>query len=138
MSIQYTVLLLYLGLESDSDVKRKQISVQHWMITWLLLFCLGLYLNGFERVVGGMVPGMILMAMSKATGESIGYGDGMSVLLCGMVLGLERACAMFLIALLLTTPYSLGKVIFKKAGKKEEIAFLPFLLAAYLLLLLFK
>lgn len=135
MSVEYALLLIYLGKETATDIRRKEISVAHWLLIACVLFVSCIWIEGFEVVVGGMVPGILLMAFSKISDESVGYGDGMVLMVCGMVLGIEKVGALFLLALLILMPVALWKLVIRKSGGKEEIAFLPYLLTAYLILL---
>lgn len=136
MSITYVILLLYLGVETDTDIKRREVSVLHFGIVGVSLFLIGILKHELGFVLSGMAPGLLIMVLSRILNGAIGLGDGMVLMICGMVVGLKGACTLFLLALLIMMPVSLWKIVVKKVPKEEEIAFLPFLLAAYICVLL--
>lgn len=135
MSIQYAILLLYLGKETGLDLKKKLISTKDFIVMWILILIFGTFCQGIQVVLTGMIPGMFLIGLAKITKESIGYGDGMVLIICGMVLGIRDVILLLFLALLLEMPVALWKLVVEKASGKTEIAFVPFLMAGYLILL---
>lgn len=83
--------------------------------------------------LAGTLPGIFLLTVGWATGQEVGYGDGIVLLVIGIYLGFSAGISIFLTALLLITPVSLFYIACKKAGRRKKLPFIPFLLAGYLL-----
>ena len=72
-----------------------------------------------------MMPGGILLLLSLITKESIGYGDGMTVIVLGLWTGGWFAFHVFCIGILLA---GICAVFYLIKGKKDTIPLIPFLL----------
>ena len=81
-------------------------------------------------LLGGVVLGLILLAVSRVTEESIGYGDGLTVAACGAALGFFQAFAIFALAVCFAAVWSGVLLVTGGAGRKDSFPFDPFLLAA--------
>ena len=127
---KYLVLGL-LGLCSWEDMKRKRLTV-----VYILLFGIcGMMLHLFSpicsiySILGGILLGLAMMLASVATGGMVGMGDGILLAVTGVYLGGTGNLE------LLSACWSLGLVVLKKKRGKDQIAFVPFLLASYLTML---
>ena len=134
---KYLVLGL-LGLCSWEDMKRKRLTV-----VYILLFGIcGMMLHLFSpicsiySILGGILLGLAMMLASVATGGMVGMGDGILLAVTGVYLGGTGNLELLSIGLLLSACWSLGLVVLKKKRGKDQIAFVPFLLASYLTMLL--
>ena len=127
--IGYCGALLFTACLAGQDIRRQKISVTVLLLSAalsLLYLAAGRELTR-ERIAGGLIPGMLLMALSFLTGENIGYGDGAAVLALGLWTG--GAFCMGAAALgIILTGLSAVYLLVRRAGK--TIPFLPFLLAA--------
>lgn len=133
---KYLVLGL-LGLCSWEDMKRKRLTV-----VYILLFGIcGMILHLFSpicsiySILGGILLGLAMMLASVATGGMVGMGDGILLAVTGVYLGGTGNLELLSIGLLLSACWSLGLVVLKKKRGKDQIAFVPFLLASYLTML---
>lgn len=133
---KYLVLGL-LGLCSWEDMKRKRLTV-----VYILLFGIGgMMLHLFSpscsiySILGGILLGLAMMLASVATGGMVGMGDGILLAVTGVYLGGTGNLELLSIGLLLSACWSLGLVVLKKKRGKDQIAFVPFLLASYLTML---
>ena len=77
-----------------------------------------------------------MMMLSAATRGNVGMGDGILLVVTGVYLGGSENLALFMMGLLLSALWSLGLLLLKKKGRKEEIAFVPFLLLSYFIMLI--
>ena len=99
---------------------------------------------------GGIAVGLCFLGISRLTGEGIGYGDSIMILLLGIYLGIWKLLivlsgAFFLLALaavVLLSYYSIrgkgmaqGTVGMKKISRKYALPFYPFLTCGYILYL---
>lgn len=132
--IQQISVLLMLTICSYEDIKRRRIH-----IGWLVLFTAAGILYGIFRGEGlpvqiwsAMVPGLFLFLLSFLTRGGIGQGDGMLLMVMGIFLESLYVWKILLYALFLSAGYALFLFFIRKKGRKYEIAFVPFLLAAFI------
>lgn len=151
--LQLTGLLLYLGIEAKRDWKEKEISLtgsaaaalagllialfvpvsEAGLGLWNIWLCLGELLGTAEEILPGLLPGVMLLILGWATGQAVGYGDGIAVMVCGMYLRLWDTLFLAAVGLLLMFPFSVILLLSKKGNCRTELAFLPFLLVSYVL-----
>ena len=81
-----------------------------------------------------MKPGGLLLVTAYVT-KKAGYGDGIVLLLLGMALGGDKSLLIFGLSLLLISVWSLILLVFHKAGRNTKIPYLPFLTAAFFVLI---
>lgn len=136
MKIPYVILLMYLAVEAGCDWKRKEVSTKRWILMMMILPIASFFMPDYHYSLTGMAPGIGLILLSIVTRGAVGLGDGMVLMVCGCILDIEAGTALFMTALLLTMPIALWKLIIQKKERSEELAFVPFLLAAYLIVLL--
>lgn len=127
---------VFLTVESISDIRKKEISL--WAV---IVFGIGGAATGTAKsLLGGEVilswmpgifPGLFLILAAKVTREGIGYGDGAALMVTGMYLGLIYTLNLLLCGLLLSALAAVFLITVKKAGKKYQIPFLPFLFIGY-------
>lgn len=128
------ILILSLGYFSFLDIRKKQLPRG-----WLLLAWIGfLFINiicqksTFLEIVGGLAIGGFLLFISRVTRESIGYGDGMLVLVIGAAVGGFRTLLVLFYGLVISCIFCSVLLCFHKIEKKDTIPFAPFLFIAYL------
>lgn len=119
-------LLFLAGLWTE-DIREKNISTYK---VYLFAFCaIGYRLgtDGFslQELGGCLLPGGILLVIAWITGESVGYGDGMSVMTLGLWLGGWETGMAVSMGILLSGIWGLV-CIFRK--KREPMPFIPFLI----------
>lgn len=136
--MQKYMLLGLLGLCSWEDIKGKELR-----IIYILLFGIGgVVLHLFYpicsiySILWGILLGLIMMFFSWISRGSIGMGDGILLVVTGIYLGGNNNLELFLTGLLLAALWSLGLLVFCKKSRKEEIAFVPFLLASYITMMI--
>ncbi len=123
----YGCALLTVGCFALKDVKERQIPIV-WVVGCGIVAVV--YLMMGEKInivflIQSMMPGMLLLLCALLTKESIGYGDGVVVLLLGLWCGGLFAALAAGIALFLTGFYAVF-LLLKRC--KKTIPFLPFLL----------
>lgn len=125
---------LWLFLCGWQDFKEKKMSV-------VLLVTGGLGLAVFFIAVGGLplssrLPGfaigLLLLILSKLLRGQVGRGDGIILCVTGLCLGFRDNLNLLFYSLTLTAVVSLALLLFKKAGKKDTIPFIPFVFLSYL------
>ena len=136
--MQKYIVLGLLGLCSWEDMKGKKLTV-----VYILLFGIGgMMLHLFSPVcsiysiLSGILLGLAMMLASLATRGMVGMGDGILLTVTGVYLGGTGNLELLFIGLLLAACWSLVMIVGKKKKGKDQIAFVPFLLASYLTMLL--
>ncbi|GHU43179.1 hypothetical protein FACS1894111_08360 [Clostridia bacterium] len=136
--IKTVVLLLLFVWYAIEDVRKKKISIPPipgFMGIGIVFFVL---FRSFPllSMAGGVAVGAVIMLISRITKGSIGMGDGIILAVSGLYLGFEKNLFLFFVGIFYAALCSLGLILWKKKKGKEEIAFIPFLLAAYLSMLI--
>ena len=132
-------LLLILAWNSRADLRSRRIPLKE-----NLLFCLAglLWTVAADRAVAAAVVGMAvgagLFGLSLLTREAIGSGDALLLLVTGSFLGGCWNALLLLAAWTVAGIWSGLLLVFHKAGKQSRIPFAPFLLLAYMGMLLFQ
>lgn len=85
-----------------------------------------------SEVCFAVLPGVILLLLGYFTGESVGYADGWSVLLLGLLLGGSAAVCIVMAAFFFSAFYALWLVVAKKADRRSRFAFLPHISAGFI------
>ncbi|MDO4298439.1 MAG: A24 family peptidase [Lachnospiraceae bacterium] len=106
----------------------------------ILISAAGYFVTGkfsvWEMILS-LIPGMLCLFISFLTQEGLGYGDSIAIAVCGFALGLERIFSVVVIGFFLAAVWGIGLCIFRKAGRKMEFPFLPFLTIGYVIEILF-
>lgn len=135
--MQNYVLLGLLVPCAAEDIRKKEVNV----IYILLLGIVGVLLHlispncSISSILLGLLPGAAMMAVSLLSRGSVGMGDGILLVVTGVYLGGGKTLCLLLTALLLAALWALAVLVLKKKTRKERIAFVPFLLAAYAVML---
>lgn len=85
-----------------------------------------------------LFPGCLMLLISKATAQGLGYGDGLMALCAAPCLGLWKTALGLMIAVFLCGVISLFLLVLKKAKGKTRIPFLPFMAAGMGVMMLAK
>lgn len=139
MKLTYFVYLL---IAVWQDIKVQKISVWVYAIFGAvgILENFILHENAWREAVLAMLPGLLLLFLTKCSRGAIGSGDGWFFLISSVYLGLWGTVAVFIYGLLFCSACSLGIVVWGfTAGvsvKKMRLPFLPFLMPAWFLVTL--
>lgn len=119
---------------SVQDIKEKKISIILLTAGGVLLSALFLLTGGIAVTsrLSGLLLGLLLLAVGRLFKDQIGAGDGAIICITGICLGFAKNLNLMLLGLSLAAILSLFLLIFKKAGRKDTIPFVPFLLFSYL------
>jgi len=128
------VLLMGLFYIAWFDYRTKLIEARWlWIIgalgVLLLLLHSGIAVAG--QIFAGTLPGWILLILAWISGESIGFGDGWLFVVTGIFLGWRKNAVLLLGSLIFAGVFSIFCLVLKKKEKNDRIALAPFVLAAY-------
>lgn len=137
MDVEEVVMLGSLVVLSCVDLRERKIPLIPTLILGVGFLMYRLW-NGvpLAEVAAGVIPGGILLLVSLVTEESIGYGDGLVLLILGVLCGVMEAVAVLGMALLLAAVLSIVLLVLRRVGRKTKLPFLPCLCSGYLLFLL--
>lgn len=135
--LKYIVILIFLAVFTLYDIKNMQIP-----IIYVLLFALSVIgiciadsdYNAVDIIVR-VLPGVFLLLISFVTSQAVGYGDGLVMVLIGLLLDINMVTSLLLTALILSSVVSVLALISKKANRQTRLPFMPFLLIAWLIVL---
>lgn len=126
--IRYLLVLILLICEGIRDYRTGKIAL--WTV--LVSACCGIFLQFVTKglspggILGGALIGVALLGIGFVSEGSIGYGDGLVFLATGIILGFGDNFAMLMFSLLFCAIFSAGLLVFKKAGRKSRLPFIPF------------
>ncbi|MBQ7782036.1 MAG: prepilin peptidase [Lachnospiraceae bacterium] len=93
--------------------------------------------SALQTVAVGILPGAALLFLGFLTEKKVGYGDGLLLVIMGILEGGKAVLLTFCMGLFLQSVLAVVLVIIKKADKQTKIPFAPFLLAARTAVLFF-
>lgn len=130
--LTYSMLFLFLGSAAYFDIRWKRIP---WTVLGsgiiFMIICRILQGKVFDiSVLTAVLPGIALLLLAWVTRETIGFGDGVSVLILGGMAGFWNCIWVLCISLTFLSVIAVFLLVFKRAGRKTKIPYLPFLLAA--------
>jgi len=130
-------MLCFLGINSGIDYKTKLINIKLVIIFGVcgLIWNMGYRQITIGSLVCGAGIGMGMLAVSKITRDSLGFGDGLILIVTGIYLGFWKNIEMLLAGLIFSAIVSIYLLVFKKVQKKKKIPFIPFLFLAYICML---
>ena len=128
------VVMGMLTLCSAQDIKKKQIRLNMVLFFGILGILLHMLwrMQSIENLLLGMSVGVVLLFLSVLTGGRIGAGDAVLLIVTGIYLGLEQNLELFFCGLIMCSMCSLVLLVLRKKGRKDSVPFVPFLLAAYM------
>ena len=138
--IRYALLLGILTYAAWKDLKTKSIQyLLHVVGAMVALLCYmieGISMKETLPAVGqALIPGCFLLMTAFFTEQKVGYGDGLMVLVLGALTDLIHSVLSLMFGLCVSCLLSMFFIACKRVGMKDQIPFLPFLLAGYILTL---
>lgn len=131
---------IFLMLNTGWDIRKRKVLLGS-IVSFGILGMIHLFFVEKEMVflvLCGVLPGMFLILCSYVTRQSVGYGDGLIVLVCGLYLGLWQTFAMVFYGLLFCSAVSVFLLLLRKRTYKTGVPFVPYLLAGYVCTQIFK
>ena len=86
---------------------------------------------GWKDILCGMLPGASIIMLSVMTGQAVGSGDGMMLMVIGAAGGVYVSVMTLMFASTIAAVMMPVLLIAGKVKKKSTIAFIPYLLAGY-------
>ncbi|MCI9441687.1 MAG: hypothetical protein HFH15_10740 [Ruminococcus sp.] len=129
----------YLCYLSVLDIKTQRLP-DRLLAAGVVVALLQLFLGISPSIIlslAGAAVGMAFLGISKVTGEAFGYGDSIVILILGLSLGLWNLLALLMLSFLLAAGCSTVLLAKFNFQRKTTFPFIPFLVASYVLVLIF-
>ncbi len=91
--------------------------------------------NDWHLYAIGILIGIMMLFMGRFCGGCIGSADGIMTAVIGGMIGYRETLLLLMNAILAAAAVSILLIIFKKAGRKTAIPFIPFMLLGYVTVL---
>ncbi len=78
----------------------------------------------------GIIPGILMLAVAGLTGKA-GCGDGMVLLIIGLLTDYKSCILLLCFSMLLMSVFCIGMLLLKKAKRNTRLPYLPFLTVVY-------
>lgn len=128
------IFAVYLLILSVMDIRWKKIHIL--FLGSGFLFIPAGYLCGsripWMLLAAGGAAGLLFVFLSRATGESLGYGDSILITAAGGFIGFWNLMYLLVTAFSLAALFSIAMMSLKKFTRKSSFPFIPFLSAAYI------
>lgn len=133
-SFLIVILTVYLIYNSYTDIKNHTVPFLMSALFGItaLIIQIGCGMD-ISQILLSFLPGIFVLFIACITRQSIGYGDGIILLVAGIVLGCNQTLLLLLFALVLSAFVSLYLITRHKSGK-YTLPFVPFILCSYILM----
>lgn len=134
MNIRECVLLAFLGLNTISDIRTKKVLIWSAWVFGVFGLLYGLLTKELvsPQVITALLPGSICLIISKVTKESMGYGDGIIILVMGVYISTQKLIGSLVLALIFAALWSILLLVLFRKKKQDEFPFVPFVLLGYI------
>lgn len=143
---KFILTLIYLVVLSIMDIREKQVPMYLLAAGLLLAALMGIGERGREELAGGLslieagqkilpglllgvFPGMLFLGMAWLTRRA-GTGDGMVLMILGLLTDYRTCIIVFSISLFLISAFSICMMAFCRIQGKTCLPYIPFLTAA--------
>jgi leader peptidase (prepilin peptidase)/N-methyltransferase len=126
-------VFIFLAFLTFHDIKNRQLPIRLIGIFGIAMvgICFAKGYFGSWEIGVRILPGMFLVIVAYLTNQSIGYGDGIVIMLIGLICDIHVMITFILLAFLLSAIASILLLISRKGNKQSKIPFMPFLLTAW-------
>lgn len=126
--------LLFLGIGSYFDLKEQRLPLWFLLSFGLggLLFNLLFPYQSLKEFLIGMIVGSMFLLAGWVSRESIGYGDGIGLMVLGGMEGIQRMIPVIFGAFLLSAVFGMWKLVGRRESRESTMPFFPFLLIAWM------
>lgn len=135
-SFRQIVCTIFLAVCAVQDLRSRKISVTMCGCAFFAALVLeaGEILTGrwmALSLIGGLLPGAMLLLLAFVSGGAAGTGDGICFLIAGILLGTRMTWILMMWALMLASVCGGVLLLMQRAGRKTRMPFLAFTAAAW-------
>lgn len=126
------IVLIFLSICTVFDIRKKEIPLilAGAGMTAAVGFTIWRIENGSiytAQILLSLLPGLFFLLVSWCTKEKVGYGDGILLLITGLMVGFYLCFTGLCISLFLSAFFGVLLLFLHKARKNSRIPFVPFL-----------
>lgn len=131
---EFVLALFFLGVGTVFDLKSREIPGRFLFVSAVsALLCNVIWqYQSFAEIFYGILLGESFLVLGWISKESIGYGDGLGMMITGILLGGKRTLLVVTVAFFLSAIYGIGKLLLRKGTASDTMPFYPFLFLAAL------
>ena len=129
MELLVALTLMTMSIE---DIKKKSITVIGPLIisVMALVGCaVGKIL--WQEILLGIIPGLVCYGLAVLTAESIGKGDGLTIIALGAFVGLRDVLCMLMLSTFLVAIVGIVLISTGITGKNYKMPFIPYLCGVF-------
>ena len=130
------ILIAFLFLQSVHDIQKREIepvSAALTAETGVVYILEGCRSDGLFSVMAAMIPGILVLALALISRGGLGLGDAWIVLIMGLFLKTEKLMMILILSSFGSFLYAAGMSLHHKKTAGDEMPFIPFVLAGYIL-----
>lgn len=121
------ILIIYLVVLSIWDIQRREFPVGAVLGGLGVSLIYGIVKGKGYSLLLGVIPGILLVLMGFLTREKVGYGDGILVIIIGLILGWPGSFVIYVIAQFGVLFYAVFLLVARHTSGDVKIPFAPFL-----------
>lgn len=132
MQIEKGVVLVFLSICTVFDIRKKEIPL--FLAGMGTMAAVGFTIwrigNGTifaAQIILSLLPGLFFLLAGWCTKEKVGYGDGILLLITGLMVGFNQCFTGLCIGLFLSAFFGVLLLFLHKVQKNSKIPFVPFL-----------
>lgn len=127
--------LIFLAAAAYEDYKTEKISMI-LIMTGAVISIAAAVINkdNIMQILYGVLTGNAILLIGYASREAVGYGDGLIFIITGIFLGWMNNIVLIAGSLLLAAVCSMILMALRIKKRTDRIAFVPFILGAYVLM----
>ena len=140
LTIEKAGCFLFLGTMSLFDIRTKRLPDVSLVLGLVASVLVRIAFRGqpFYSYAAAAFVGFIFVIISYLTNEKIGYGDSFVILSIGILVGLENLLFILFAAFVMASFFGMVILVSRNFKSDKGIPFVPFIFAAFILLILFQ
>lgn len=131
-------VLSYLAYQTYKDIREKSVSLKSIIIFSLVgvVINIGLANISLFNMFMGIAVGLGVILIGKLMKDGIGIGDGAVLSSIGILIGGKMCLLIFIMAITISAAVVIVLLVLKKVKLKQELPFVPYILCAYIWILM--
>jgi len=131
-------ILSYLAYQTYQDIKKKSVSLKSIIVFSIVGAVINVAITNislFDMLLG-ITVGLGVILIGRLMKDGIGAGDGAVLSSIGILIGGKMCLLVFIMAITISAAVAIVLLVFKKIKMKQELPFIPYILCAYMWVLI--
>ena len=126
---KWVISFIFIIICTITDIRKKEIPISVIVLFGgISLFYIGIQgRRGWYDLIYSLIPGIFFLLLGYCTRQSVGYGDGLVLLIIGLCIGYRGCMAVVMTALLISAVCAAILLACCKVKGKSRMPFVPFL-----------